>query len=131
MNETTVEHNPAAISALIAAAAPDLADAVGTLLTQRSRPQTGFVLTVTEVAERLAVSADWVYRNKERLGALKIGAGRAGALRFNWETVVHGLRGEAVTPTRARRRPARPRKATDATITSGRTANGSPRLTWK
>lgn len=39
-------------------------------------------LTVTQVAERLAVGSTWVYENADEMGAVRLGSGKRAALRF-------------------------------------------------
>ena len=40
------------------------------------------LLTVEQVAERLGTSTDYVYRNSDRLGAMRLGEGERQPLRF-------------------------------------------------
>jgi hypothetical protein len=49
----------------------------------RSSLQFSALLTVDQVAERLAVSPDWVYRHADDLGAIKLGGGLKPRIRFD------------------------------------------------
>jgi hypothetical protein len=69
------------------------------------------LLTAEQVAAMLQVRAEWVYEHAAELGALRLGSGGRGRLRFDAEQVRERLRGApaaerggAPTPTPRRRR---------------------------
>jgi hypothetical protein len=41
------------------------------------------LIDAAELARRMGVSRDWIYRNRERLGAVRVGDGKRARLRFN------------------------------------------------
>ncbi|ADB50185.1 hypothetical protein [Conexibacter woesei] len=57
------------------------------------------LLTVEQVAEMLQVRSEWVYQHADELGALRLGDGSKGRLRFDAELVRERLR----PPTTRRR----------------------------
>jgi hypothetical protein len=61
--------------------------------------------TVGEVADRLGVSTSWVYANKEKLGAIRLGRGPKARLRFDLERAIGAV---TSAPQAEPRRPARP-----------------------
>jgi hypothetical protein len=68
--------------------------------------------TAAEVAKLYGVTHSWVYANKNRLGAVKLGDGPKARLRFDLERVDEELRPRAVSRSGAshRARRGRPRK---------------------
>jgi excisionase family DNA binding protein len=60
-----------------------IARAVVELLGEVERPKSvGALLTASEAAERLGVTADYVYRHADELGARRLGSGPRARLRF-------------------------------------------------
>lgn len=49
------------------------------------------LLDADEVARRLGVERDWVYRNASELGARRLGTGERARLRFVWTDVLAGV----------------------------------------
>jgi hypothetical protein len=78
---------------------------------QGPRGSIGFA-TAAEVAELYGVTPSWVYANKNRLGAVKLGDGPKARLRFDLERVDEELRRRAVSRPgpHQRIRRGRPRK---------------------
>lgn len=68
--------------------------------------------TAADVAERYGVTPSWVYANKKRLGAVKLGEGPKARLRFDLERVEHELRPQTrhQPPPSRRGKRGRPRK---------------------
>jgi hypothetical protein len=62
------------------------------------------LLTVAQVAREYGVSADWLYANAERLGAIRLGVGPRARLRFDRDAI-----GVRITELAAPRSPRRPR----------------------
>ena len=63
-----------------------LADLIADRLAERLRgepPAAARLLTAAEVAALLGTSRDWVYANRQRLGAVPLGAGKRPRLRFD------------------------------------------------
>jgi hypothetical protein len=60
------------------------------------------LLTVAQVACEYGVSADWLYANAERLGAIRMGVGPRARLRFDREAI--GARIAELAAPRSRRR---------------------------
>lgn len=80
---------------------------------RRSRASLGFA-TAAELAELYGVTPSWVYANKNRLGAVKLGDGPRARLRFDLERVDEVFRPQTVSrpgPLQRKRR-GRPRKTT-------------------
>jgi hypothetical protein len=50
--------------------------------------------TAAEVAQALGVSTSWVYANKRRLGAIRLGEGPKARLRFDLEQAKRAVRAE-------------------------------------
>lgn len=58
-------------------------DAIAAAVAERVKPDpVPQHLTVAQLAERLAVSATWVYENAGALGAVRLGDGKRATLRF-------------------------------------------------
>jgi len=72
-------------------AVEDVAVRVAALLRSRG-DQTPELLSAGELARRLRVERPWVYRHRELLGGLRIGAGPKAPWRFEYETAVEALR---------------------------------------
>jgi hypothetical protein len=90
-----------------------VAERVVELLEQRDRRWKTGLATAAEVAEEFGVGTSWVYANKTRLGAIKLGDGPKARLRFDPERVERALRPRARAQD-ARSRPekrGRPGKA--------------------
>jgi hypothetical protein len=90
-----------------------IAERVAERLAERERPPANIGLaTAAQVAKLFGVTTSWVYANKTRLGAVKLGAGPKARLRFDLERVEQELRPR--TPSarggHQRRRRGRPRK---------------------
>ncbi|MDO8187233.1 hypothetical protein Q5424_09275 [Conexibacter sp. JD483] len=71
------------------------------------------LLTAEQVAAMLQVRAEWVYEHAAELGALRLGGGARGRLRFDAEQVRERLRGPAAAadrPAPAAGPTARPRR---------------------
>jgi hypothetical protein len=49
------------------------------------------LMTVAEVRDEFGLSADWVYANAERLGAIRLGPGPRARIRFDRATIVARL----------------------------------------
>ena len=62
-----------------------IAASVVDLMTRPDQPRraTGRLATASEVARALGVSRSWVYANKVRLGAIRLGSGPRARLRFD------------------------------------------------
>jgi hypothetical protein len=90
-----------------------IADGVAERLAERDRLRAniGFA-TAAEVAELYGVTTSWVYANKKRLGAVKLGDGPKARLRFDLERVEQELRPRTASEPRRhqRMRRSRPRK---------------------
>ena len=67
------------------------------------------LLTATEVAARFGVSRAWVYEHAERLGVIRLGAGRRARLRFDARVVREQLQAAAQPDPK----PARPTRWVD------------------
>lgn len=78
-------------SAAIAELAELVAARVVEVLGHGDRRPTAGLVTAGELAERLGVSNSWVYANKTRLGAVKLGTGPRARLRFDLERVKQEL----------------------------------------
>lgn len=65
-------------------------------------------IDATEVARRLGVSRDYVYRHAEELGAVRIGTGPKGRWRFDPVKVEQWLVGSRESESEHRRQPVRP-----------------------
>ena len=78
------------------------------------RPVGVGLIDADEVAQLLGVTRDWVYANKQRLGAVAIGDGEKPRLRFDVEKVraVMAEGGQPHPEEPAPRRRGRPRKST-------------------
>ena len=69
------------------------------------------LLTVEQVAEMLQVRREWVYEHADELGALRLGGGARGRLRFDAEQVRARLGAATAPSSAAAGRPrARPRQ---------------------
>ncbi|HST41385.1 MAG TPA: hypothetical protein VLK58_17850 [Conexibacter sp.] len=86
-----------------------IAHRVAELVAARVAPR---LMTVEQVAEMLQVRSEWVYEHADELGALRLGGGRRGRLRFDAEQLRERLRAQPAAGA-ARRAPAgaRPRRA--------------------
>lgn len=62
-----------------------IAASVVDLMTRPGRPDpaTGRLVTASELAGALGVARSWVYTNKARLGAIRLGSGPRARLRFD------------------------------------------------
>lgn len=103
----------------IEAIAEALAPRVAELLREDDRafPSRGLV-EVDDVCRLLRVERPWVYEHKTELGAVRIGAGERGPLRFDAAKVLayvaeHRLK-RGSEPAPSQRRPGRPRRKRDA-----------------
>lgn len=78
---------------------------------RRPRSRIGFA-SAAEVAALYGVTPSWVYANKKRLGAVKLGDGPKARLRFDLEQVEEALRPRGASKPRPRHRTrrGRPRK---------------------
>ncbi|MDW5597639.1 hypothetical protein VSS74_25030, partial [Conexibacter stalactiti] len=87
-----------------------IARRVAELVAARVAPR---LLTVEQVAEMLQVRSEWVYEHADELGALRLGGGRRGRLRFDAEQMRERLRARPAVGGAARSAPARarPRRA--------------------
>lgn len=72
---------PAAVEAVARRVVELLAD-------EHAAPLTARLLDAAELADLLGVARSWVYDNAERLGAVRIGDGPRGRLRFDAETAL-------------------------------------------
>jgi hypothetical protein len=81
------------IEALAAATAAAMAAEVARLVLEatRGKQPAPFLLTAAEVAERFGVSRRWVYDNRDELGAVRLGSGPKGRLRFDADTVAEAM----------------------------------------
>lgn len=86
-------------SAAIAEVAEVIAARVVEMLEQGDRRPARGLVTAAYVAERLGVCKSWVYANKTRLGAVKLGSGSRARLRFDLDRVVQEL-GSPITSER-------------------------------
>jgi hypothetical protein len=69
------------------------------------------------IAKRFGVSRRWVYANAEALGALRIGRGQNGRIRFDPRLVRERIEAiGAPSPTLGRRRPKRARPSDEADL---------------
>lgn len=89
----------------------ELADAVAVRIVDLLEQHRGCrrrvgLATVGEVADRLGVSTSWVYANKERLGAIRLGRGPKARLRFDLERATGAVNSAA---REEQPRPAAPR----------------------
>ena len=78
--------------AAVARAVVEMLRAEGALGAPSSAPTAGELLTAAEVAERFALSHDWVYRHADRLGAVRVGDGPKAPVRFDPYVVAEALR---------------------------------------
>jgi len=65
---------------------------VAQLLQQRAPQSVPELISAGELARRLRVERPWVYRNRELLGGLRIGAGPKAPWRFEYRTAVEAMR---------------------------------------
>ena len=103
---------PEANAAAAAAAAEDIAQRVAELVSDRMR--TPFRLMDTKgVASMLAVSEEWVREHAAELGAVRVGDGPKGALRFDAARVRAALERRRLDRPNGRqpRQPARRRRS--------------------
>jgi hypothetical protein len=105
---TVGERSPAVEGALAEAIALRVAELVA------ARPPAR-LLTVEQLAEMLQVRREWVYEHADELGALRLGGGARGRLRFDAERVRERLDGRLgaspAAASRSRARARRPRQA--------------------
>jgi len=72
-------------------------DAIAAAVAERVKPDPlPQHLTVAQVADRLAVSATWVYENADELGAVRLGTGKRATLRFSSDRVAAYLDGRGM-----------------------------------
>ena len=64
------------------------------LIEQRAYRANPELATAAEVAQALGVSTSWIYANKRRLGAIRLGDGPKARLRFDLEQVKRAVRAE-------------------------------------
>lgn len=86
------------------------------------------LLTVREAADLLACSADWLYENADRVGAIRLGDGPRAPLRFERARLLEGA-----TPRPASRRssvPKRQRRSQKAPERPAVTRSGRPMLAF-
>lgn len=90
-----------------------IAERVVERLTEQTKaPGTIGLASAGQVAKLYGVTPSWVYANKNRLGAVKLGDGPRARLRFDLERVeeeLHPRRASHSQP--APRKPGRPRKS--------------------
>jgi hypothetical protein len=67
------------------------------LLQQRAPQGEPELLSAGELARRLRVERPWVYRHRELLGGLRIGAGPKAPWRFDYRTAVEAMRRQQAT----------------------------------
>ncbi len=65
---------------------------VAAILRGRRPKQAPELISAGELARRLRVERPWVYRHRELLGGLRIGAGPKAPWRFDYEAAVEALR---------------------------------------
>jgi hypothetical protein len=104
MTERAVTLDPESVRAV--------AHAVVELLTDTPPP--GRLVDAAEVADLLGVTRSWVYDNAERLGAVRIGDGPRGRLRFNVDRALTAWQTRDPDPEPQPRAP-RPRAPRDTT----------------
>jgi hypothetical protein len=90
-------------------------------LLQEGNPQPNKLLTAAELAQRFGVSRYWVYEHANQLGAIRLGEGNRGRLRFDMQVAADAMntrtRPATAQPTPApKRRPGRPRKQPPSSI---------------
>ena len=80
-----------------------LADLIADRLAERlaARELAGRWLTAAEVAQRFGVSAEWVREHRVELGAVRLGDGPRGRLRFDQQRVAEALSADAPTSARS------------------------------
>ena len=79
--------------------------------------------TAAEVAQAFGVSTSWVYANKRRLGAIRLGEGPKARLRFELEQAKRAVRAEHEQhrqKARSRRSPSDCRLPADVEMLQGR-----------
>jgi hypothetical protein len=69
-----------------------IAARVAALLRQQGSGNRPELLSAGELAHRLRVERPWVYRHRELLGGMRIGAGPKAPWRFDYEKAVEALR---------------------------------------
>lgn len=88
-------------------------------LLQEGIPQPNRLLTAAELAQRFGVSRYWVYEHANELGAIRLGEGNRGRLRFDMQVAADAMnartRSATAQPT-PKRRPGRPRKRPASSI---------------
>ncbi len=75
-------------------AVDEVAARVVQLLGKREAQGESDLLSAGELARRLRVERPWVYRNRQLLGGLRIGAGPKAPWRFEYAAAVEALRGQ-------------------------------------
>lgn len=92
-----------------------IAERIVDRLIEQGRPSAGIGLaTAADVARLYGVTPSWVYANKKRLGAVKLGDGPKARLRFDLEQVDEELRPRTASHSRPRQRMRRGRPRTTA-----------------
>jgi hypothetical protein len=90
-------------------------EAIAQRIVDKLRPPTDALVGVREVAGVLGVRPNWVYRNADALGVVRLGSGRGARLRFDLRRTLEAARGLGVVPPAAQattpRRRGRPREA--------------------
>lgn len=98
----------------------DIAAIAASIVDLLARPEqpgrdTGRLATASDVARALGVSRSWVYANKDRLGAIRLGSGPRARLRFDLTKAQAAVDAEPqpippqIAPPKSRRRRRRTR----------------------
>jgi hypothetical protein len=103
---------------------PETVDAIAhrvVELLQEGNPQPNRLLTAAELAQRFGVSRAWVYEHANQLGAIRLGEGNRGRLRFDMQVAADAMnartRPAAAQPAPApKRRRGRLRKQPPSSI---------------
>ena len=69
-----------------------IATRVAALLGEQRRQDNPELISAGELARRLRVERPWVYRHRQLLGGLRMGAGPKAPWRFEYQTAVEALR---------------------------------------
>jgi hypothetical protein len=97
-SSSTLSLDPASVDAI--------ARRVAEILRERSLVPPSGLLTAAEVASRYGVKRSWVYDNAARLGAIRLGRGSRGRLRFDPDRVAAEF--ETLEPAHASPAPSAP-----------------------
>ncbi len=71
-----------------------IAAQIAQLLGEREAQSEPKLISAGELARRLRVERPWVYRNRQLLGGMRIGAGPKAPWRFEYGAAVEALRGQ-------------------------------------